>query len=213
MVSRPVIYVLAGVNGAGKSSIGGHMLDQAGKDWYNPDQFALAYSQLTGAPMDRSNAVAWTQGVEMLTEALRRGTDFAFETTLGGRTIPAMLAKATKTHDVVIWFVGLNSAEKHLQRVASRVAAGGHDIPEQKIRERYVNSLKNLIDLLPAVRTVVVYDNSADANSENTVPDPLRVLIMEDNRVTYPVKPIEFVRTPDWAKPIVEAAMVVTKII
>lgn len=70
-------------------------------------------------------------------EAIAKGLNYAFETTLGGKTVTAKILEATKTHDVLIWFCGLPSPELHIARVEARVAAGGHPIPEEKIRDRY----------------------------------------------------------------------------
>jgi predicted ABC-type ATPase len=81
--------VLAGVNGAGKSSIGGNvMLRRAGLSWFNPDAFSrlLIESGLPLAPAE-ANARAWQHGVDLLDQALAAGHSHAFETTLGGRTM------------------------------------------------------------------------------------------------------------------------------
>jgi predicted ABC-type ATPase len=56
---RPVLYVLAGVNGAGKSSIGGHLLEQKGLTWFNPDTFARELVALSGCDQATANAQAW----------------------------------------------------------------------------------------------------------------------------------------------------------
>lgn len=87
--SRPVLYVLAGVNGAGKSSVGGQLLKAAGLDWFNPDSFARELLGLTGCNQHEANAAAWQEGMRRLDAALAQGTHFAFETTLGGRSVPA----------------------------------------------------------------------------------------------------------------------------
>jgi len=63
---RPVLYVLAGVNGAGKSSIGGHLLKQAGVTWFNPDAFARELMAATGCSQDVANAQAWAESVRRL---------------------------------------------------------------------------------------------------------------------------------------------------
>ena len=96
-------------------------------------------------------------------QAIANGHDYAFETTLGGNTIPATLLKAAVSHAVLMWFCGLDSPEHHLARVRFRVSQGGHDIPEVKIRERYIASIQHLIALLPSLTRLHVYDNSVDA--------------------------------------------------
>jgi len=205
---RPVLYVLAGVNGAGKSSLGGrHLLDVSGMPWFNPDTFAREYRAATGCGQEEANAVAWSEGMRYLDEAIANRTSYAFETTLGGRTVPAKIAAASATHDVAIWYCGLATPELHIARVKARVASGGHDIPEGKIRERYESSLVNLIALLPRLSSLTVYDNSAQAEAGVSIPDPVLVLDLHEGEVLFPRSASAIAATPDWVKPLLEAVL------
>jgi predicted ABC-type ATPase len=205
-MARPLLYVLAGVNGAGKSSIGGYLLEQAGLAWFNPDSFARELMAATGCGQDDANAAAWQESVRRLDQAVAEGRNYAFETTLGGTTIAAKLKAAAQSHDVAIWFCGLASPALHIARVRSRVAAGGHDIPEAKIRERCRTSLANLIALMPHLAHLQVYDNSTEAAPSEAVQDPLLVMEMADGTLLWPSAPTDLRRTPEWAKPLLEAA-------
>ena len=71
-MTRPVLVVLAGVNGAGKSSIGGHLLQRDGLTWFNPDTFARELKAATGCDQETANAYAWQEGMRRLEEASRR---------------------------------------------------------------------------------------------------------------------------------------------
>lgn len=206
-MARPRILVLAGVNGAGKSSIGGDMLHQAGIPWFNPDTFTRELVAATGSPLADANAAAWQEGLRRLNAALAHGEDYAFETTLGGNTIAARLGDASESHDVLMWFCGLDSPEHHMARVRLRVSHGGHDIPEAKIRERYRTSIANLVALLPHLSRLQVYDNSRDAAPGTPVADPRLLLQMEGGRIAWPTDADTLRATPDWAKPILEAAL------
>lgn len=208
-MTRPVLYVLAGVNGAGKSSIGGHLLERDGLTWFNPDTFARELMVAIGCDQETANAHAWQESMRRLEEAIAKGSNHAFETTLGGKSVTAKILAATKTHDVLIWFCGLSSPELHIARVTARVAAGGHPIPEEKIRERYPNAQLNLIKLMPHAAYIKVYDNSAEAAADGTVPDPPLVLEMEHGLVISPTPgDLKALRgAPEWAKPILEAAL------
>lgn len=206
-MTRPVLYVLAGVNGAGKSSIGGHLLRRAGLAWFNPDTFARELIAATGCGQAEANAAAWHEGMRRLESALASGAHYAFETTLGGNTVPAKIAAASSTHDVLMWFCGLATPELHIARVAARVRAGGHDIPEAKIRERYPAALANLIALLPRIAHLQVYDNSAQAAPGAPIPDPLRVAEVRHGVLTWPLDLDTLRRTPAWAKPVLEEAL------
>jgi len=118
------ILALAGVNGAGKSSLLGTWLDAEGLSWFNPDSFTRRLVD-AGWPLPDANAEAWQEGTRRLRQAMADGTDFAFETTLGGNTIPRLLREACERHQVAIWFCGLADVGLHVARVAARVAAGG----------------------------------------------------------------------------------------
>jgi predicted ABC-type ATPase len=205
--TRPVLFVLAGVNGAGKSSIAGHLLERAGLTWFNPDTFARELVAATGCDQSEANGEAWLEGMRRLDEALARGTHYAFETTLGGRTVPVRIKAASRTHDVMVWFCGLSSPEQHIARVKARVAMGGHDIPEAKIRERYPAALENLIALMPDLAHLQVYDNSVDVAPGDAIPDPVLVAEMVSAKLTWPTDLKSLQRTPEWAKPLVEAAL------
>jgi len=205
-MGRPVLLVLAGVNGAGKSSIGGNIvLRRAGLAWFNPDTYTRILVQGGMAPGE-ANAQAWKHGVDLLDQAVAAGHSHAFETTLGGATMARKIAAASRTHDVLMWFCGLSSPEQHIERVAARVAEGGHDIPDVKIRERWVNAPLNLIELMPHLSELRVFDNSADATRGEAVPDPVLLLHVHAGTVEFPVALSDLARTPDWAKPIVKAA-------
>ncbi|MCC4599785.1 AAA family ATPase [Xanthomonas melonis] len=199
------ILVLAGVNGAGKSSLLGSLLREDGATWFNPDAFTRALVE-QGWILDDANAQAWQEGVRRLRQAMADGSDYAFETTLGANTIPRLLREACAQHTVAVWFCGLSSVELHIARVAARVAAGGHAIPEHKIRERYDASRANLIALLPHLSVLHVYDNSAPADAAGQVA-PLLVLEADRSGLQYPQTPEELAQVPDWAKPIVMAAL------
>ena len=198
---------MAGVNGAGKSTAGERELTQAGLVWFNPDTFTRKLMEASGASLEDANAMAWQQGVRQLDTALTNGTDYAFETTLGGNTIARKLREANKTHDVLMWFTGLDSPEHHIARVQQRVARGGHDIPAAKIRDRFESSRKNLIVLLPHLTQLQVYDNSTDAILGQPMPNPRLLLQLEHGRITYPNDIDTLKHTPDWAKPILMAAL------
>jgi predicted ABC-type ATPase len=199
--------VLAGVNGAGKSSIGGATIRANGGEYYNPDEAARALMAANpGLDQVDANAFAWHQGKRLLERAIRERLDFAFETTLGGNTMPRLLAEAAALGiEVRVWYVGLASAEMHIERVRQRVRLGGHDIPEADIRRRYRHSRLNLVQLLPALTELRVYDNSAAADpAEGHAPRPVLLLHVERGRI---VGPPDLSSTPEWAKPIVAAAL------
>jgi predicted ABC-type ATPase len=205
--SQSRIYVLGGVNGAGKSSIGGAAFRASGADYYNPDETARALTPanptLTQAD---ANSAAWHEGVKLLKRAIAERKDFAFETTLGANTIPRMLAQAAAQGiEIYIWYVGLSSPELHIERVRARVSRGGHDIAAEHIHRRFQHSRLNLIELMPHLTALRVYDNSADADpATSKAPKPKLVLHMVRGKIR---NPRDLKHTPEWAKPIVATAL------
>jgi len=183
------------------------MLRQEGGIFFNPDH---ATREFMGADpalgLAEANSRAWRKGKELLERAIAKGLDYNFETTLGGHTIPRLLEQAADSGSAIrIWYVGLSSPELHIERVRARVQKGGHDIPEEKIRDRYNRSRLNLVRLLPQLSELVVYDNSRERDPDsNDAPEPLLILRMRDGQMKELCK---LSQVPQWAKPIVLAAM------
>ena len=203
----PRIYVLAGTNGAGKSSIIGAMFLAKGVEFFNPDDATRRIlSANPGISRAEANSAAWYEGKRLLERAITEKLDFAFETTLGGRTIASLLARAlSEGSEVRVWYVGLRSAELHIARVKSRVEQGGHEVPEERIRERYTRSRFNLIQLLPNLTELLLYDNSEEADPETgATPRPRLILHVVQGRI---LETCDLARVPEWAKPVIAAAM------
>jgi predicted ABC-type ATPase len=183
------------------------MLQEAGADYFNPDEAARRIrSANPGMTEVEANSAAWHQGKRLLERAIAERLDFAFESTLGATTIPALLASAASLGiEVRVWYVGLSSPELHIARVRARVAHGGHDIPEADIRRRWETGRLNVIRLLPALTELRVFDNSGDADPHaGAVPAPVLLLHVRRGRI---VAPRDLSATPAWAKPLVAAAM------
>jgi predicted ABC-type ATPase len=199
------ITVLAGTNGAGKSSIGGAMLADAATPFYNPDVETQAVMTANpGMALSEANAAAWRIGKECLQSAIAQRHNFNFETTLGGATITLLLVQAHKSGlRVRMWYCGLVSAELHIQRVQARVRRGGHDIPEARIRKRYDASRSNLCTLVPSLDELMLYDNSAHADPHTgRQPQPVKLLHFRDGHILYRTASM-----PEWAKPIAAVAL------
>jgi predicted ABC-type ATPase len=199
--------VIAGVNGAGKSSVVGATIREAGGAYFNPDEETRAVLEdRPDLTLATANIFAWQLGKRGLEQAIETNGDFSFETTLGGETITGLLAHALdKGLEVVMRYVGLDSAERHIARVAARVGRGGHHIDDARIRHRYSASRQHLIVLLPRLTNVMVFDNSIERDpEEGEAPEPAILLEMQKGRIRF-VAPI--MQIPAWARPIVAAAI------
>jgi predicted ABC-type ATPase len=153
--ARPIIVVLAGPNGAGKSTFYDAFLSSTDLRFINPDDIARMMGM--GA-----------YDAAMLAETLREGLvaageSFVFETVLSdpvGAKIGFLSEAHARGYQIVVCFIGLDSAATSDERVAMRVHQGGHDVPTEKLRERYARSLDNLAQAILKLPVVWVYDNS-----------------------------------------------------
>lgn len=158
----PVCAILAGINGAGKSSSADPILRVGMRVpvFVNPDTIARG---LNAFDPEGQAAKAGRVVVEHLRALAKARKSFAFETTLAGRTYASWLRELLDagytTHMFYYW---LDSPDMAVRRVADRVRSGGHHIPEETIRRRYSRSVTNFLNLFrPVLTTWQVYDNSA----------------------------------------------------
>lgn len=187
--------MIAGVNGAGKSSIAGARIRDAGGEYFNPDEVARQLRNENSAlSMQDANAQAWKMGYDHLVDAIIQDKDYIFETTLGGNSITQLLHDAIINEiQIRIFYCGLSSPELHIERVKYRVSKGGHGISEEKIRERYISSIHNMMTLLPGCYQVEVIDNSSFLT--NNKPAIKKLFSVKSGKIKIFEKDM-----PDWAK-------------
>lgn len=186
------VIVVAGTNGAGKSTILNELLLTRGVTVLNPDQIAK-FEIDQGASPAEANSRAWHTNVRKLEDVRDHGGKFAFETTLGGGTITRLLQEIVERGGTVrVYYIGLESADLHVKRVEERVKRGGHAIPEERIRGRYSSSLQHLARLMREVRTVRIYDNTTE---------PRHVASIEGGMLAEVTD-----RCPEWARGVIVSA-------
>jgi predicted ABC-type ATPase len=156
--STPEILVIAGPNGAGKSTCIARYLP-IGMPFLNADEIA---KDLPGYPSPSVDIQAGRIVLEQMDEFEGRSEGFAVETTLATRSLATRIIRLRQCgyrfHLVYIWSP---SAEFSIRRVAWRVRAGGHHIPEETIRRRYAAGLKNFFGLYQPIADVWdVLDNT-----------------------------------------------------
>lgn len=171
--SQPVVLVIGGPNGAGKSTCAEGILGDSLKVFH----FVNADTIARGLSAYEPQTVAMHAGrlmVERLHQLGRERTDFAFETTLSGRTHAKFLADLKRLgYRIELLYISLPRPELCIERVAKRVAQGGHAVPPADILRRYHRSFRNLFNLyMPLADSWQMYDNS--------LPDPH--LIAYNNR-------------------------------
>jgi predicted ABC-type ATPase len=147
MTAQPIVVVLAGPNGAGKSTAAPALLQGA----LGVAEFVNADAIAGGLSAFNAEGAAMAAGRVMLTrlKALAtQHTSFAFETTLASRSLAPWLREIqTSGFAVCLVFLWLSSPDLAIQRVAERVADGGHNIPADVIRRRYAAGLRNFFQL------------------------------------------------------------------
>ena len=143
----PKLYIIAGCNGAGKTTASYAVLPEmlGCKEFVNADEIAKGLSPFN------PESVAIEAGrlmLQRMDDLLSEGSDFAFETTLSTRSYVKFIERAqAKGYFVTLLYFWLPTPEQAIERVATRVREGGHNIPSDVIRRRYANGIKNLTAL------------------------------------------------------------------
>jgi predicted ABC-type ATPase len=140
---QPLCLIVAGPNGAGKTTFAREFLPQEGGivHFVNSDLIAAGLSPL------RPELAALAAGRLFLAELDRlaaAGVDFAFESTLSGRTyVERLRSWKAAGYRLEIVYLRLDTPEIALKRIAARVCEGGHDVPESDVRRRFARSWEN----------------------------------------------------------------------
>lgn len=142
----PRLYVLSGCNGSGKTTASYSLLPELLEcsEFVNSDEFAKSLS-----PFDPSLASVSASRYMLLKirHLLDRRADFSIETTLATRSLVGIIQDAKNLgYSITLLYFWLSSPEEAIRRVAARVAAGGHNIPENVVRRRYVMGLRYFFD-------------------------------------------------------------------
>jgi predicted ABC-type ATPase len=141
MARVPNLFLIAGPNGAGKSTSAPELLSGARRvtEFVNADVIAKA--------LGVSEIQAGRITLNRLTALAAAKQDMAFETTLASHLLlPRIRAMQASGYRFHIFFFWLPNADTAVKRVASRVASGGHNIPEDVIRRRYERGLENFFN-------------------------------------------------------------------
>jgi len=162
----PNLYVISGCNGAGKTTASYTVLPEIldCEEFINADEIARGLSPFNP---DKVAIEAGRIMLAKINEFLRKGLDFAFETTLSSKSFLNTIKRAKENgYEVTLLFFWLDSVELAIERVKTRVAEGGHDIPEKVIRRRYYSGIKNLFDLYIPVCDYWMITNNSTPNLE-----------------------------------------------
>ena len=158
MALPPQFIIIGGGNGSGKSTSAARILaDEV--PYINADEIAKGLPEVEGENKDaRASRIL----INAMEEYEARGQNFAIETTLASRSLAPRVRRLRQSgYEFQLMFFWLDSPELNILRVAERVRKGGHHIPEEVIRRRYVAGLRNFFTLyLPLADIWRAYDNS-----------------------------------------------------
>ena len=155
------LYILAGANGGGKSTISKVLLPSEGIVYVNPDDIAR---ELNPADPPSAKISAGRETLRRIDELLDKEVSFAMESTLSGAGYVAMVNRAKNLgYDVTIAYVYVDSPEFCLERIRVRVQNGGHDVPADDVRRRYDRSKSNFVSLYaPLANHWMLYYNGGN---------------------------------------------------
>jgi predicted ABC-type ATPase len=158
----PILYIIAGPNGAGKTTSAESLLPNV----LNCVEFVNADLIAKGISPYNTDAVAIQAGrimLQRISELMNAKVDFVIETTLSTLSYAKFIKECKHNgYEIVLIYIWLNHPDIAVQRVAQRVAKGGHNIPEEVIRRRYFKGLKNLNKIfLTLCDEWVLADNSS----------------------------------------------------
>ena len=149
----PNLFIISGCNGAGKTTASFTILPELLhiKEFVNADEIARGISPFQP---EKVSIEAGKIMLRRIQDLLSRNEDFAFETTLSTRSFVALIKQAKQlAYTINLIYYWLDSVELAVERVKTRVAEGGHNIPPDIITRRYYAGLNNFINL---------YKNKAD---------------------------------------------------
>ena len=149
-----VYTIIAGVNGTGKSSFRGVLEGQ------NVNLGHIIDPDLIAKENNNDLYKAAKTAVAKIRECLEKNISFTQETTLSGHTVLNTVKRARrKGYYISLYYIGLNSAEESLTRIANRVKKGGHNIPEKDVIRRFNKRFDLLSDIISYCDEVNFYDN------------------------------------------------------
>lgn len=183
---RPIIVAIAGPNGAGKTTFFESHLKSTGLRFLNADVVAR---ELEVDAYEAAQMIA-----ALRTELVSQRESFIFETVFSdpvGDKLGFLKQAAGSGYAVALCFVGIAGAETSEQRVAMRVSQGGHDVPPEKLIERFPRTLANLAASIRELPCVLIFDN-------DDLKAPFRyVAVYANGQAVQLNEPV-----PSWLKPL-----------
>jgi len=160
-MAKKNVYIIAGPNGSGKTTFAKLFLP----DYVNCPNFVNADLIAQGLAPFGPQAAAIKAGklvLQQIENYANRGIDFAFETTLSGKSYANFLARLkNKGHALHLFFLWIPSPDLAIARIKDRVVEGGHHVPAEDVRRRFVRGIRNFFKLYESMLdSWILFDNS-----------------------------------------------------
>ncbi len=174
---KPSLYIIAGPNGAGKTTFAQKFLPHYAKcsNFINADLIAKGLSPFLP---ERATFKAGRLLLEQIKNFARTQSDFAFETTLSGKTyVPLLKQLKLEGYKIHLFFLWIPDIKLSLARIAERVKRGGHHVSEKIVRRRFHKGIRHLFKLYrPLLDSWKLFDNSTE--------EPRLIAIEEHKKLT-----------------------------
>ena len=190
MIERKQLWILAGGNGAGKSTFYRTQLAPLGLPFINAD--ILAKELYPQSPEEHSYDAA-KLATEMRFRLMHEGRSFCFETVFSHPSKIDFVAQAKVLgYEIILVFIHLDTVSLNQARVAQRISEGGHNVPDEKVVSRIPRLLQNIKKTLPLCDQVRILNNSR-------IDSPFQQVAVIRNGQLRQEIPL-----PDWAKDLLE---------
>lgn len=157
MLDRPTLTIIAGINGAGKSSLRDYVPNLGAV--IDPDK--IQREKFSHLPLEKAQMQAGREAVRLQRYYIDNKVSFTQETTLSGKSILKSIKDIKEMgFKIVLLFVGIEGVELAKHRIALRVEKGGHYIPDKTVESRYGKTLENLPKVLELCDQAAIYDNT-----------------------------------------------------
>lgn len=191
MKTSKQLWVLAGGNGAGKSTFYRNNLAESGLPFVNADQIAKDFG---GQDTKRADYRIAALTAHLRDRLLEQGISFCYETVFSHESKIDCIGKAVSLgYQVILIYIHLESSALNEARVSQRIAEGGHSVPADKIHSRIPRTMQHIAKALPLVSEARLLDNSSRD-------DPFKqVAVIKKSSLTFRIDML-----PAWAEAIIE---------
>jgi predicted ABC-type ATPase len=146
--------IIGGVNGVGKSSFTDVLVRKT------DDLGLIINTDKLNAEFDGDRIEGGKKAIKLMEECLEKGLSFTQESTLSEvRTLKTIRRAIELDYHIKLYYIGVNSCEESLLRIANRVRKGGHDIPAEDVHRRYEKRFNDLAAVLPYCSEAEFWDN------------------------------------------------------